>query len=56
MKIGDGETRADGLSSLEMVPCRGMCAESPVVSINDGVLKIEGPADLVAHLRALVVA
>jgi len=51
--IGDGETSTDGLFCVETVPCRGLCAEAPVVSINDEVLRISSPEDLAGKIRAL---
>ncbi|MGA2477567.1 MAG: NAD(P)H-dependent oxidoreductase subunit E, partial [Spirochaetia bacterium] len=53
LKISDGETTADGAFCLETVPCRGMCAEAPIVSINDVVVPLASPEDLGPHLRAL---
>jgi NADH-quinone oxidoreductase subunit E len=53
LHLGDGETSADGLFSLETVPCRGRCSESPVVSVNDRVLPLSSPDDLVAQLQRL---
>jgi redox-sensing transcriptional repressor len=53
LKISDGETTADGAFCLETVPCRGMCAEAPIVSINDAVVPLASPEDLGPHLRAL---
>ena len=47
LRISDGETTADGSFCLETVPCRGMCAEAPIVSINDAVVHPrERPEDL----------
>jgi redox-sensing transcriptional repressor len=53
LRISDGERTADGLFSLETVPCRGMCAEAPVVSINDAVLSLRSAEDLATHLQGL---
>ncbi len=53
LHIADGETSADGLFSLEIAPCRGMCSEAPVVSVNDKVLKVKSADDLIAQLRAI---
>ena len=53
LHIADGETTPDGRFSLEMVPCRGMCAEAPNVSVNDKMLAVHNPEDLAAHLRRL---
>ncbi len=53
LSISSGETTADGMFSLETVPCRGMCSHAPVVSINDRVLEITSPEGLVRELRAL---
>jgi len=54
LKLADGETTPDGGFSLETAPCRGMCAEAPVVSINDVVVPISSPEDLVPRLRELL--
>src|SRR5271157_1500500 len=35
LRITDGETTPDGMYSLEMVPCRGMCSEAPTACVND---------------------
>ena len=51
--VGDGETSADGLFCIETVPCRGLCAEAPVISINDEVLHITSPEDLAGKIRLL---
>jgi NADH:ubiquinone oxidoreductase subunit E len=53
LHITDGETTADGKFSLEMVPCRGMCAEAPNVSVNDRPIAVKLPEDLASHLRSL---
>jgi redox-sensing transcriptional repressor len=53
LHITDGETTADGMFSLEMVPCRGMCSEAPTVSVNDHVLGIRSAEDFASHLRSL---
>jgi NADH-quinone oxidoreductase subunit E len=53
LRITDGETTPDGMFSLEMVPCRGMCAEAPNVSVNDSALAVKTPEDLAAHLKTL---
>jgi redox-sensing transcriptional repressor len=52
LQITDGETSADGAFSLETVPCRGMCAQGPNVSINDRV-PLGSPEALVRHIRGL---
>ena len=51
--VGYGETTADGLFFIETVPCRGLCAEAPVVCINDEVLSILSPEDLAKRIQAL---
>jgi redox-sensing transcriptional repressor len=53
LRISDGERTADGLFSLDTAPCRGMCAEAPVVSINDVVLSLRSAEDLATHLQEL---
>jgi redox-sensing transcriptional repressor len=53
LKISDGETTADGLFSLETTPCQGMCAESPIISVNDKVETGVTREGLVARLRSL---
>lgn len=50
---GEGETSADGMFFIETVPCRGLCAEGPTISINDEVVVASSPEDLVRKLRAL---
>jgi len=50
LHVADGETSPDGIFSLETVPCNGLCSESPVVSVNDRVVKLTSPDDLVAQL------
>ena len=53
LHITDGETTVDGMFSLEMVPCRGRCAEAPNVIVNDLPLAAKSPEDLAAHLKTL---
>jgi redox-sensing transcriptional repressor len=53
LQIADGESSADGAFSLETVPCRGMCAQGPNISINDRVLPFESAEVLVRHIREL---
>ena len=53
LQIADGETSSDGAFSLETVPCRGMCAQGPTVSINDRVVALDSPEALVQHIREL---
>ena len=50
LRVADGETSADGMFSLETVPCRGLCSESPVVSVNDQLVAVASPEELVAQL------
>jgi len=56
LRISDGERTPDGMFSLETVPCRGMCAEAPTVSINDTVLTLRSPEDLLSHLQGLKIS
>jgi NADH:ubiquinone oxidoreductase subunit E len=51
--IADGETRADGLFSLETTPCRGRCSQAPTVTLNDEPMRFSDAEDLVGQLRAL---
>ncbi len=53
LHVGDGETRADGAFSLETVPCRGLCTESPIITVNDRLLKVSSAEDLVQQLQRL---
>lgn len=53
LHITDGETTPDGMFSLEMVPCRGMCTVAPNVSVNDLPLAAKSAEDLAAHLKSL---
>jgi redox-sensing transcriptional repressor len=53
LHITDGETTPDGLFSLEMVPCRGMCSEAPNVAVNDRPLSAKSAEELAAHLKVL---
>ena len=53
LHIADGETTADGKFSLEMVPCRGLCAEAPTVSVNDRIIPVRSAEDFASHLRTL---
>jgi len=53
LHITDGESTSDGLFSLELVPCRGLCSESPNVLINDLSVPAKTPDELGRHLRAL---
>ncbi|HEY9594845.1 MAG TPA: NAD(P)H-dependent oxidoreductase subunit E, partial [Spirochaetia bacterium] len=53
LHIADGETTPDGLFSLEVVPCRGLCTDAPTVSVNDRILKVKTPEELVEELRTL---
>ncbi len=50
LHVSDGESSADGTFSLETVPCRGLCSESPVVSVNERVFTVASADDLVAQL------
>ncbi len=53
LHITDGETTPDGLFSLELVPCRGLCSESPNVLVNDVSIPAKTPEDLSRHLKSL---
>jgi redox-sensing transcriptional repressor len=53
LHITDGETTADGMFSLELVPCRGMCAEAPNVSVNDRSVPAKTAEDFASHLHSL---
>jgi redox-sensing transcriptional repressor len=53
LRITDGETTPDGMFSLELVPCSGMCSEAPNVSVNDHPLIAKTPEALAAHLKTL---
>jgi len=53
LRITDGETTPDGMYSLEMVPCRGMCSEAPTAGVNDLVVPVKTAAELSAYLRSL---
>ena len=53
LRITDGETTSDGLFSLEMVPCRGMCSEAPNVLVNDLSIPAKTPEELSRHLGSL---
>jgi redox-sensing transcriptional repressor len=53
LHITDGETTADGMFSLEMVPCRGLCSESPNVLVNDLSIPAKTPEALALYLRSL---
>jgi len=53
LKIGVGETSADGAFSLETVPCRGLCSTAPNVSINDRLIAIHTADELLEHLKQL---
>jgi len=54
LSISSGEATPDGMFSLETVPCRGMCAHGPIVSINDRILDVKNGDDLARELRALM--
>ena len=54
LSISSGEATPDGMFSLETVPCRGMCAHGPVVSINDRILEVKNGEELARELRALI--
>ena len=54
LSISSGETTADGLFSLETVPCPGMCSHAPVVSINDRILEVSNADELARELRSLM--
>ncbi len=54
LSISSGEATPDGLFSLETVPCRGMCAHGPIVSINDRILDAKNGEELARELRALM--
>jgi redox-sensing transcriptional repressor len=51
--ISDGETTTDGSFSLETAPCRGMCSQSPIVTVNDAEVRFSGVEELLRHLRSL---
>jgi NADH:ubiquinone oxidoreductase subunit E len=53
LHIADGETTPDGMFSLEIVPCRGMCTESPNALVNDVPIPVKSAGDFSAHLRSL---
>jgi redox-sensing transcriptional repressor len=53
LHITDGETTPDGRFSLEMVPCRGMCAEAPNLGMNDRDLPVKTAEELAAYIRTL---
>ncbi len=53
LRIGDGETTPDGMFSLELVPCRGICGDAPTVSVNDKVLNVKTAEELARSLRSL---
>ena len=53
LKIGVGETSGDGAFSLETVPCRGLCSTAPNVTINDKLVGVHTPEELLEHLRQL---
>jgi len=53
LRITDGETTPDGLFSLEMVPCRGLCSEAPTVCVNDVRAPVKTAEELSAYLRSL---
>jgi redox-sensing transcriptional repressor len=50
LHVSDGESSPDGMFSLETVPCQGLCSESPIVSVNDRLLKVSSPDDLIQQL------
>lgn len=54
LSISSGEATPDGMFSLETVPCRGMCAHGPVVSINDRILDVKNGDELARELRSLI--
>ena len=53
LHIVDGETTPDGLFSLELVPCRGLCSDAPTVTVNEKVLDVKTVDALVRELSAL---
>ena len=53
LSISSGEATPDGMFSLETVPCRGMCAHGPMVSINDRILEVKNGEELAHELRVL---
>jgi redox-sensing transcriptional repressor len=54
LKISDGETSPDGVFSLEVVPCRGLCSEAPNITVNDKPLKAKTPEEVLRELKDLV--
>jgi redox-sensing transcriptional repressor len=54
LHITDGETTSDGRFSLEMVPCRGICAQAPNLIINDRSVSVKTSEELVSHLHAIL--
>jgi len=54
ISISSGEASPDGMFSLETVPCRGMCAHGPIVSINDRILDVKTGDELARELRSLM--
>ncbi len=53
LKLCPGETTADGLFSLEIVPCMGLCSQAPNVTINDQPLSSATPESLADRLKSL---
>ncbi len=53
LRIVDGETTPDGLFSLELVPCRGLCSDAPTVTVNEKPLGVKTVDALVHALSAL---
>lgn len=54
--IADGETSEDGLFTLELTSCLGLCALSPVVMINDKTytrVKFAQLKDIISDIRQL---
>jgi redox-sensing transcriptional repressor len=54
LSISSGETTPDGLFSLDTVPCQGLHAKGPVVSINDRILDVKTGDELSRELRAMI--
>jgi NADH-quinone oxidoreductase subunit E len=52
--IGNGETSQDGMFSLEVVPCLGLCHIAPAITVNGkifGNLHRSGVAKLIDQIR-----
>lgn len=53
LRIKSGQVTRNGLYSLEVIPCMGACAQSPVISVNGKFYKVLTPERLTEILKEI---